>query len=144
MKTTKPWIRVSKKSRRLQEGRRGVNVRDKTCSKTRDTGKNKNAASLGITLPLESGQLESWYFHLGASNGISVFRSLEVAMGIFTGLTSSADERRTERSEGAPIPTICCGACAARLFGASSAVCSRRRREHARDVVAEACLAACW
>ena len=63
---------MSKKSRRLQEGRRGVNVRDKTCSKTRDTGKNKNAASLGITLPLESGQLESWYFHLGASNGISV------------------------------------------------------------------------
>jgi len=37
-----------------------------------ETLKKKNAASLGISLPLESGQLESWYFHLGASNGISV------------------------------------------------------------------------
>ena len=26
----------------------------------------------GISLHLESGQLERWYFHLGASNGISV------------------------------------------------------------------------
>ena len=37
-----------------------------------ETLKKKNAASLGNSLPLESGQLESWYFHLGASNGISV------------------------------------------------------------------------
>ena len=34
--------------------------------------KNKNQTSLGISLPLESGKLERWYFHLGASNGISV------------------------------------------------------------------------
>ena len=60
------------------------------------------------------------------------------------GLTSSAAGRRIKRSEGAPIPTICCGVCAARLLGASSAVCSSRRREHARDVVGEACFAACW
>jgi len=72
------------------------------------------------------------------------FQSLAVVMGILTGLTSSADGRRTERSEGAPIPTICCGACAARLFDALLAVCSRRRQEHARDVVREACFAACW
>jgi len=26
----------------------------------------------GLSLPLESGQLERWYFHLGASNGFSV------------------------------------------------------------------------
>jgi len=37
-----------------------------------ETLKKKNAASLGNSLPLESGQLESWYFHLGANNGISV------------------------------------------------------------------------
>ena len=54
------------------KGGGGVNVRDKTCSKNRDTEKNKNQTSLGISLPLESGQLERWYFHLGASNGISV------------------------------------------------------------------------
>ena len=78
MKTTKPWIRVSKKSRRLQEGGRGGKVRDKTCCKNWDTEKSKIAASLGISLPLESGQLESWYFHLGARNGISVFEHLAV------------------------------------------------------------------
>jgi len=72
------------------------------------------------------------------------FQSLEVAMGIFTGLTSSATGRRTERSEGVPIPTICCGVCTACLFSASSAVYSRRRQEHARDVVGEVCFAACW
>ena len=72
------------------------------------------------------------------------FQSLEVAMGIFTRLTSSAAGRRMERSEGVPIPTIYCGVCTARLFGASLAVCSRRRREHARDVVGEACFVACW
>ena len=55
-----------------KKGGRGVNVRDKTCSKNRDTEKSKNQTSLGISLPLESGQLERWYFHLGASNGISV------------------------------------------------------------------------
>ena len=54
-----------------KKGGGGVNVRDKTCSKDWDTGKNKNQTSLGISLPLESGQLERWYFHLGASNGIS-------------------------------------------------------------------------
>jgi len=53
-----------------------VNVRDKTCSKNWDTEKNKNQTSLGISLPMESGQLERWYFHLGASNGISVVRAL--------------------------------------------------------------------
>jgi len=37
-----------------------------------ETLKKKNQTSLGISLPLESGQLERWYFHLGASNGISV------------------------------------------------------------------------
>ena len=37
-----------------------------------ETLKKKNQTSLGISLPLESGQLEKWYFHLGASNGISV------------------------------------------------------------------------
>jgi len=37
-----------------------------------ETLKKKNGTSLGINLPLESGQLERWYFHLGASNGISV------------------------------------------------------------------------
>ena len=40
--------------------------------KTQTLQKNKNQTSLGISLPLESGQLERWYFHLGASNGISV------------------------------------------------------------------------
>jgi len=49
-----------------------------------------------------------------------------VAMGICTWLISSAAGRRTERSEGAPISTICCGACAARAFVASLAVCSHR------------------
>jgi len=37
-----------------------------------ETLNKKNQTSLGISLPLESGQLERWYFHLGASNGISV------------------------------------------------------------------------
>ena len=63
------WVRNHADSKK---GGGGVNVRDKTCSKNRDTEKNKVAASLGISIPLESGQLESWYFHLGASNGISV------------------------------------------------------------------------
>jgi len=40
--------------------------------KTETLGKNKNQTSLGISLPLESGQRERWYFHLGASNPISV------------------------------------------------------------------------
>ena len=40
--------------------------------KTETLKKNKNETSLGISLPLESGQLERWYFHLGAGNGISV------------------------------------------------------------------------
>ena len=40
--------------------------------KTETLKKSKNQTSLGISLPLESGQLERWYFHLGASNGISV------------------------------------------------------------------------
>ena len=40
--------------------------------KTETLKKNKNKTSLGISLPLESGQLERWYFHLGASNGILV------------------------------------------------------------------------
>jgi len=43
-----------------KKGEGGVNVRDKTCSKNWDTEKNKIAVSLGISLPLESGQLESW------------------------------------------------------------------------------------
>ena len=63
------WVRNHADSKK---GGGGVNVRDKTCSKNWDAEKNKNAASLGISLPRESGQLESWYFHLGASNGISV------------------------------------------------------------------------
>jgi len=37
-----------------------------------ETLEKKNQTSLGINLPLESGQSERWYFHLGASNGISV------------------------------------------------------------------------
>jgi len=37
-----------------------------------ETLKKKNQTSLDISLPLESGQLERWYFHLGASNGISL------------------------------------------------------------------------
>jgi len=37
--------------------------------------------SLGISLPLESGQLERWYFHLGASNGISVWLILSGTTG---------------------------------------------------------------
>jgi len=56
-----------------KKGAGGVNVRDKTYSKNWDTEKNKNHTSLGISLTLESGQLERWYFHLGASNGISVW-----------------------------------------------------------------------
>ena len=40
--------------------------------KTETLKKNKNKTSLGISLPLESGQLERWYFLLGASNGILV------------------------------------------------------------------------
>jgi len=34
--------------------------------KTETLKKNKNAVSPGISLSLESGQLESWYFHLRA------------------------------------------------------------------------------
>ena len=55
-----------------KKGGRGLNVSDYTCSKNWDTEKNQNQISLGISLPLESGQLERWCFHLGASNGISV------------------------------------------------------------------------
>ena len=43
--------------------------------KTETLKKIKNQTSLGISLPLESGQLERWYFHLGASNWISVHQS---------------------------------------------------------------------
>jgi len=39
--------------------------------KTETLKKQKNQTSLGTSIPLESGQLERWYFHLGASNGNS-------------------------------------------------------------------------
>jgi len=52
------------------------------------------------------------------------------------GLTSSAAGRRMERSEGAPIPTICCGVCAARLFGTLSAV-THAGGESMREILSE-------
>jgi hypothetical protein len=66
------------------------------------------------------------------------FQSLEVAMGIFTGLTSSATGRRTERSEGVPIPTICCGVCTARLFGLRQQ-CTHAGGESMREMLSEKC-----
>ena len=71
-----------------KKGWGGVNVRDKTCSKNRDTKKSKTQTSLGISLPLESGQLERWYFHLGASNGISVVSSKQWLSRLWLGYSS--------------------------------------------------------
>ena len=48
-----------------------------------ETLKKINQTSLGISLPLESGQLERWYFHLGASNRISVIGSALVAQAAY-------------------------------------------------------------
>ena len=40
--------------------------------KTETLKKTKIKPDMVFSLPLKSGQLERWYFHLGASNGISV------------------------------------------------------------------------
>jgi len=47
--------------------KREVHDSDKTCGHKWATDKLKNVASLVISFPLESGQLERWYSHLGAS-----------------------------------------------------------------------------
>jgi len=39
-----------------------ANERNKTCSKNWATYKKNNAASLSFSSPLESGQLEQWFF----------------------------------------------------------------------------------
>jgi len=65
--SSKPWqrrkypsTRVRKKNEKSKEGGRGANDRDKTCSKNWDTKNKINSSSLGISSPLESGQIERW------------------------------------------------------------------------------------
>ena len=52
-----------KKDEKCKKGGRGATDRDRTCSKNWDTEKNINSSSLGISSPLESGQIERRYFH---------------------------------------------------------------------------------
>ena len=51
-----------------------------------ETLKKKNQTSLGISLPLESGQLERWYFHLGARKGILVMVIIAQSSGFLSNM----------------------------------------------------------
>jgi len=51
-----------KKDEKSKERGRGANDRDQTCSKNWDTKKKIYSSRLGISSPLESGQIERWYF----------------------------------------------------------------------------------
>ena len=62
------------KDEKSKKGGRGANDRDKTCSKNWDTKKKINSSSLGISSPLESGQIERWYFDRRARKRIPVIK----------------------------------------------------------------------
>ena len=61
-------------ARSYKMGGREVNHSDMSshCSKNWYTDKKVKRTSLGISFPMEKGQVEKWYFHFGARKGVSV------------------------------------------------------------------------